>query len=45
MFTKSLNRVLLASGLTLATAISLSPAAFAVETMQGSASIKSIRIY
>lgn len=37
MFTKSINRVLFASGLTLATAIGFSSAAFA-QTMQGSAS-------
>jgi hypothetical protein len=37
MFTKSLNRVLLASGLALTTAIALAPATFS-QTMQGSAS-------
>lgn len=38
MFTKSVNRVLFVSGLTLATAIGFSSAAFAQATMQGSAS-------
>jgi hypothetical protein len=39
MFTKSLNRVLLASGLALTTAIAFAPATFA-QTMQGSAGIQ-----